>query len=133
MHQLKYKIESTDEFSYYVYHNQTLLVSDKFAITDDCITANFIPAQRNRVRLYTMDNNKPVNVLSIQLDNWEPEFLNLSCKYFPIPNEVDPDNICWTGSLIETPGYILLDFSWPFENWYFEWLDQNWNTLTQHN
>lgn len=132
MNNIKFKIKSTQLFEYYVYNCDELIISGKYTnLEQEYISANFQPKLKNKIRFYAHNVKDTVSITKFRIDNLEPDFLHYMGKFYPIPNEVEDELVYFDGTSLSRNGYIQISFDWPFEKWYFNWIDKNWLTFTQ--
>jgi hypothetical protein len=134
MNNIKLQIESTQLFEYYVYNCDELITSGMYNnLEQKYILANFQPKLKNIIRFYAHNVKDTVSITKLIIDDFETDFLHHMGKFYPIPNEVEDELVCFNGTSLSRNGYIQISFDWPFEKWYFNWIDKNWIIFTQHN
>jgi len=130
MNTLEFIIDTSSNFDYFVYNCDELVCSGNFIATCHTnIRFNFVPKGLNKIKFYVFKSTSPVAVTDIVFDGWCADHATLSCKYFPIENEVEDLGTFFSGSHLSRDGFMLLAFQWPFDEWYFNWIDKEWNQL----
>lgn len=128
MNTLKFVIDTNSDFDYFVYNCDQLLLHGSYnASKDNSIQFDLIPKANNKIKLFVFRTTGPVAITDIVFDEWIAKHATLSCRYYPIENEVEPQGTHFEGSHLSRDGYVLLNFQWPFDEWYFNWMDKEWN------
>jgi hypothetical protein len=122
---IRLHIESEQKFDYYFYNADQLL--DKGCFNGNPIEAEFEPLHLNRLRLYMHNVSSSVRMKELELDKWMPICVCLASNAYPIPNHTELRLTKFQSNQLDRDGYFELEFTWPFEDWYYNWMQQNWH------